>query len=63
MTRSYQYRANASSPSFDCTFASSGITGSGTFSAGPSADAGLYLALGVGVDVGVGVGDTVAEEV
>ncbi|WP_160147625.1 hypothetical protein [Arthrobacter sp. TS-15] len=40
----YQYLMNASSPAFEFSFASSGITGTGTFCAFPVASAGLYTA-------------------
>ncbi|WP_354516585.1 hypothetical protein [Paenarthrobacter sp. 4246] len=40
----YQYPINASNPAFEFSFANSGITGTGTFSAFPLASAGLYTA-------------------
>ncbi|MDR6792924.1 hypothetical protein J2X12_001825 [Pseudarthrobacter oxydans] len=61
MSVAYQYRTNASSPSFVSVFATSGSTGTGTFWAGPDASAGLYTAVGVGV--GVDGGLDVAEPV
>ncbi|WP_157731571.1 hypothetical protein [Arthrobacter sp. YN] len=62
---------NASSPAFEFSFANSGITGTGTFSALPFASAGLYAAdvgglSGVAEAVGTEalvVGDVVVEPV
>ncbi|GAA1337677.1 hypothetical protein GCM10009611_04310 [Arthrobacter roseus] len=52
---------NALSPSSVCSFATAGISGTGTFSAGPSSEAGLYDGVGVGVAVGVGETDSLLE--
>ncbi|NHW48389.1 hypothetical protein HAV21_16065 [Paenarthrobacter sp. MSM-2-10-13] len=57
---------NASSPAFEFSFASSGITGTGTFCAFPWASAGLYTGGAVAVAETAGaetlkVGDAVVE--
>ncbi|MBT2585069.1 hypothetical protein [Arthrobacter sp. ISL-95] len=63
---------NASSPAFEFSFASSGITGTGTFCAFPWASAGLYTAgvasvaglpAGVSGDAALEVGAAVVEPV